>query len=47
MFLMENYKSQRLTSYKDNYKIVSSTVDDDGIAGNYLDQQTINDPRRP
>lgn len=47
MFLMETYKSLRLTSEKDNYKIVCFTLDDDGVAGNYLDQQFINDPRRP
>ncbi len=44
---METYKSLRLTCWKDNYKIVCFTVDDDGVAGNYLDQQFINDPRRP
>lgn len=44
---METYKSLRLTSEKDSYKIVCFTLDDAGVAGNYLDQQFINDPRRP
>ena len=44
---MESYKPLRLTTYKDNYKIVCFTPDEDGIAGNYLDQQFVNDPRRP
>ena len=37
---------QMLTKNKDNYKIVYFTTDGDGIAGNYLDQRFINDPRR-
>lgn len=36
-----------LTNNKDNYKIVCFTSDGDGIAGNYLDQRFIDDPRRP
>lgn len=45
--MTETYKHLRLTIYKDNYKIVCFTPDGDGIAGNHLDQQFINDPRRP
>lgn len=44
---METQKPLRLTSYKDNKKIVCFAPDDDGIAGNYPDQEFVNDPRRP
>ncbi len=46
-FLLENLQESKANSYKDNYKIVSFTIDGDGVAGNYLDQQFLDDPRRP